>query len=84
MSRTFHDGDRRIRVRAIHNNPPDLRRLARALIELAQAQAEVEAEAHSEAAARAKRQKKAAPLRPHSLSTNSSNQSNEMPEEKSA
>lgn len=43
MSRTFHHGDRKIRVRAIRNNPPDLRRLARALIELAQAQAETEA-----------------------------------------
>jgi len=45
MSRTFHHGDRQIRVRSIRNNPPDLRRLARALIELAQAQLEAEAEA---------------------------------------
>jgi hypothetical protein len=43
MSRTFHHGERRIRVRAIRNSPPDLRRLARALIDLAQAQAEAEA-----------------------------------------
>ena len=39
MSRTFHHGERRIRVRAIRNNPTDLRWFARALIELAQAQA---------------------------------------------
>lgn len=44
MSRTFHDGDRRIRVRAIRHKEPDLRKLARALIDLAQAQAEAEAE----------------------------------------
>jgi hypothetical protein len=45
MTRTFHHGERRIRVRAIRNSPPDLRRLARALIDLAQAQAEAEAAA---------------------------------------
>ena len=45
MSRTFHHGERRIRVRGIKRDPTDLRRLARALIELAQAQAEAEAEA---------------------------------------
>jgi hypothetical protein len=45
MSRTFHHGERHIRVRAIRNSPPDLRRLARALIDLAQAQAEAEAAA---------------------------------------
>ncbi len=50
MSRTFHHGDRQIRVRSIRNNPPDLRRLARALIELAQAQLEAEVEAEATAA----------------------------------
>ena len=45
MTRTFHHGERRIRVRAIRNSPPDLRRLARALIDLAEAQAETEAAA---------------------------------------
>lgn len=45
MSRTFHHGERRIRVRAIRRGDPDLRKLARALIELAQTQAEAEAEA---------------------------------------
>ena len=45
MSRTFHHGERRIRVRGVRKDPPDLRRLARALIELAQLEAEAEAEA---------------------------------------
>jgi hypothetical protein len=45
MSRTFKDSNRQIRVRGIRKDPPDLRRLARALIALAQAQAEAEAEA---------------------------------------
>jgi len=45
MSRTFHHGERRIRVRGVRKDPPDLRRLARALIELVELQAEVEAEA---------------------------------------
>lgn len=44
MSRTFHRGERRIRVQGIRNDPPDLRRVARALIALAQAQAEAEAQ----------------------------------------
>jgi len=48
MSRTFHDGERRIRVRAIRRDKPDLRKLARALIELAQAQAEAEAQKEHE------------------------------------
>jgi hypothetical protein len=52
MSRTYHHGkDRRIRVRGIRR-PIDVRRLARALIELEyqQAQAEAEAEAHQKEA----------------------------------
>lgn len=44
MSRTFHHGERRIRVRGVRHKDPDLRKLARALIDLAQAQAEAEAE----------------------------------------
>jgi hypothetical protein len=49
MSRTYHHGERRIRVRGVRR-PTDLRRLARALIELEyqQAQAEVEAEAEAQ------------------------------------
>lgn len=45
MSRTYRRGERRIRVRAIRRETPDYRKLARALIELAQAQAEAEARA---------------------------------------
>ena len=45
MSRIYHQGERRIRVRAIRRKEPDLRKLARALIDLAQAQAEADAEA---------------------------------------
>ena len=45
MSRTFHHGERRIRARGIRQDPPDLRRLARALIALAEAQAEADAHA---------------------------------------
>jgi hypothetical protein len=50
MSNTFHHGERRrgqrqIRVRGVRHDPPDLRKLARALIAIAQAQAEHEARA---------------------------------------
>jgi hypothetical protein len=44
MSRTFHHGERRDRVRGARRKDPDLRRLARALIDLAHAEAEAEAE----------------------------------------
>ncbi len=37
--------DRNLRIRSIRRDPPDLRKLAGALIELAQAQAETEAAA---------------------------------------
>ncbi len=48
MSRTYHHGkDRRIRVRGVRR-PTDLRRLARALIELEYSQAQAEAEAKAE------------------------------------
>jgi hypothetical protein len=53
MSRTFHHGERRILVRGIRKDQPELRRLARALIELAQAEAERDAEiAHQRMARR--------------------------------
>lgn len=52
MSRTFHHGkDRRIRVRGIRR-PTDLKRLARALIELEYNRAQAEAEAEAEHRAR--------------------------------
>ena len=44
MSRTFHRGERRIRVQQIRRDPPDLRKVAKTLIALAQAQAELEAQ----------------------------------------
>jgi hypothetical protein len=47
MSRTYHHGDRKIKVRGIRR-PTDLKRLARALIELEYQQAQAEAEAESE------------------------------------
>jgi hypothetical protein len=48
MSRTYHHGkDRRIRVRGIRR-PTDVKRLARALIELEAAQNEVEAKAQDQ------------------------------------
>lgn len=58
MSRTYHHGERRIRVRGQRRKPTDLKRLARALIELEyqEAQAEAEAEAEHRAHKQAKRQ----------------------------
>ncbi len=58
MSRTYHHGERHIRVRGIRR-PTDLRRLARALIELEyqQAQAEAEAKAEHQKQAKTKRAK---------------------------
>jgi len=46
MSRTYHHGERKIRVRGIRR-PTDLKRLARALIELEYQQAQAEAEAEA-------------------------------------
>ena len=47
MSRTYHHGERRIMVRGVRREQPDLRRVARAIVELAQMRAEAEAEAES-------------------------------------
>jgi hypothetical protein len=57
MSRTYHHGDRRIRVRGVRR-PTDLRRLARVLIDLEQAKAEAEAEAEYRKQSKAKRPKR--------------------------
>ncbi len=60
MSRTYHHGkDRRIRVQGVRR-PTDLKRLARALIELEYqaAQAEAEAEAEHRESAKGKRPKR--------------------------
>ena len=48
MSRTFHHGERRIRVKGVRRQPPDLKKLARALVDLAQAQAEAEAQSQAD------------------------------------
>lgn len=61
MSRTFHHGERRIRVRGIRRENPDLSKLARALLELAQAQAEADAEAEHQ---KTKKAGKVVELRP--------------------
>ena len=45
MSRTFHSGERRIRVTGVKRRHPDTRRIARAIIALALAQDEADAEA---------------------------------------
>jgi hypothetical protein len=37
--------ERKLRIRSVRREPPDTRRIARALMELAQAQAEADAEA---------------------------------------
>lgn len=50
MSRTYHHGERHIRVRGVRR-PTDLKRLARALIEMEYQQAQAEAEAEAEAKA---------------------------------
>jgi hypothetical protein len=47
MSRTYHHGKRRIRVKGERRNPPDLKRLARILMELVEAQAETDAQAQT-------------------------------------
>jgi hypothetical protein len=57
MSRTYHHGkDRHIRVRGIRR-PTDLRRLARALVELEYQQTQAEAEAEAEHERQAKQAK---------------------------
>ncbi len=50
-----HHEERRIRIRSVRRDPPDLRKLASALIALAQAQSEAEAQAeHQQAVERPK------------------------------
>jgi hypothetical protein len=52
MSRTFRRDERRIRARGIRQDPPDLRRLARTLIALAEAQAEADAQSQARKASK--------------------------------
>ena len=49
MSRTYHHGERHIRVRGAPRDPVDLRRMARALIAMTQAQLEAEAQENARA-----------------------------------
>lgn len=72
MSRTFHHGERRIRVKAIRRNPPDARGMARALIGLALAQIEADAQAELEAL---KKKEKAKDAKPRSSTKGESDQS---------
>jgi len=61
--------ERRIRVRGIRRNPPDIRKLGQAIIALAQAQAEKEAEAeHKRAASRPGRKSDPGQQRPKAAS----------------
>lgn len=53
MNSKKSSGGRNIRVRSVRRNPPDLKKLSRALIALAMAQAQAEAEAQAEHAKRA-------------------------------
>lgn len=53
MSRTYHHGERKIRVRGVRRKT-DVKRLARALIELEYQQAQAEAEAETEYKQKAK------------------------------
>ncbi len=58
MSRTYRQGERRIRVRGVRR-PTDLRRLAQVLIELEAARAEAEAEAeHRQSKAKPRQRRK--------------------------
>ena len=43
MSRTFRGDERRLRIRGVRRRPADVRRLARVIIELAQADVEAQA-----------------------------------------
>lgn len=52
MSRTYHHGERHIRVRGAPRDPVDLRRMARALIAMVQAQLEAEAQENARASNR--------------------------------
>jgi flagellar biosynthesis/type III secretory pathway protein FliH len=57
VSRTYHHGERKIRVRGVRRRT-DVKRLARALIELEYQQAQAEAEAEAEYRQKAKNGKR--------------------------
>ena len=52
MSRTFRGDDRPLRIRGVRRRPADVRRLARVIIELAQADVEAQAKREHDGAAR--------------------------------
>lgn len=54
-NRTTHNAERRFTVRGVRRDPPDIRKLSRALIGLAQAEAERQAQAEREAHAEQER-----------------------------
>jgi hypothetical protein len=76
MSRTYHNGERRIRVRGVRKDPPDLRRLARALIEFAQAEQEAAAEADHEVEQGAKTRQQSALIRTTETNTTTNGNKN--------
>ena len=59
MSRTYHHSDNHIHIQGVRKDSPDLRRLARALIALAEAQAESDAEAEAQLQSQTRSQAKA-------------------------
>ncbi len=65
MSRTYHHSDNHIHVQGIRKDSPDLRRLARALIALAEAQAESDAEADAQLESQTRAQARANRKKPH-------------------
>ena len=80
MSRTFHHGERRIRAQGVRKDPPDLRRVARTLIALAQAQAEAEAQQAQSNHAKSKTTKKAVDITtPNKTVTNAKTESPKPP-----
>jgi hypothetical protein len=56
MSRTFRGDERRLRIRGVRRRPADVRRLARVIIELAQADVETQAK-HAHETKNAQRRK---------------------------
>ncbi|MHB9149805.1 MAG: hypothetical protein ACYC33_06970 [Thermoleophilia bacterium] len=61
MTKRQHHPERKITIRSVRRNPPDMSKLGRALIALAMAQAEAEAEAEAQANAPASEDAPAAP-----------------------
>jgi len=57
MSRTYHSGERHIKVHGVRKDPVELRRQARALIALAKAEAEADAAVHKPSPGRAKQRR---------------------------